>query len=66
MCEPDHVFEGECSLCKGEGIVDYYVSGINYHNGSLIEHWRTCPQCNGSGTEWAASVPATEEERMEG
>lgn len=65
MSEPDHLCENECPLCGGEGIVDYYVSGINYHNGSLNEHWRICPQCKGSGTEWAASVPATEQEIME-
>lgn len=63
--EPDDIVEAECSLCRGEGTVDYYVSGINYHDGSLNEHWRTCPQCHGSGTGWAASVPATEEEIME-
>lgn len=63
--EFDDDVQTECSLCGGEGIVDCYVSGINYHDGSLNEHWRTCPQCHGSGTEWAASVPATEQEIME-
>lgn len=63
-CEPDDVVEAECPLCGGEGITDYYVSGINYYSGSLNEHWRTCAQCHGSGTQWAASVPATEEEVM--
>ena len=65
-CDPlPDLFEAECHLCAGEGITDYYVSGYNHHNGSLNEHWRACPQCKGSGTEWIASLPATEEEIME-
>lgn len=63
--EPDDLVEVECPLCDGEGIVDYYVSGVDYRDGSLIEHWRACTQCHGSGTGWAASLPATEAEIME-
>lgn len=65
MSDPDDLLEVECPLCDGEGIVDYYVSGVDYRDGSLIEHWRTCPLCHGCGTGWAASLPATEQEIME-
>jgi len=65
MCDPVPVIEVPCSCCGGEGIVDYRVTGINYHNGSLIEHWHACPICRGDGVELATDAPVTEEEIME-
>jgi len=34
MSDPDDLLEVECPLCDGEGIVDYYVSGVDYRDGS--------------------------------
>jgi len=58
MCDPVPVVEVPCSCCGGEGIVDY-------RDGSLIEHWRTCPACRGDGTELVEGYDVTEDERMD-
>ena len=65
MCDPAPVVEAPCCCCGGEGIVDYRVTGVDYHNGALIEHWRACPTCRGEGTEIIAREPVTESEIME-
>lgn len=65
MCDPAPVVEVPCRACGSEGIVDYRVTGIDYRDGSLIEHWRTCPVCNGDGCEVIAREPVTETEIME-
>lgn len=65
MCDPAPVIETPCSNCGGEGFVDYRVLGINYHDGSLIETWRTCEVCGGDGWEVIEAESVTEEERMD-
>lgn len=66
MCDPVPVVMVPCCCCGGEGVTDYRVAGVDYRNGGLIEHWRTCPVCDGEGTELIAGEPLTECERMEG
>jgi hypothetical protein len=53
--------EVECPCCGGEGEI-IYDTGINYRDGSIMEHGYRCEECNGRGGVWIEAQPITIED----